>query len=99
MKQVREGRQGTGHSGSNTVLLLFWIAIKKMSKPSSGKRANEGAGSASSPPLKRQKIGAASSSTAVSVDEMAAQNLLLAQRLQSAEDENARLQVDTALTR
>ena len=56
------------------------------------KRANEGegAGSASPPPLKRQKIGAASSSTAVS-DEMAARNLLLEQRLQSSEDENARL--------
>jgi hypothetical protein len=58
------------------------------------KRANEGEGasSSSSPPLKRQKIGAASSSTAVSIDEMAARNLLLEQRLQSSEDEVARLQ-------
>jgi hypothetical protein len=59
------------------------------------KRTNEGEGgasSSSSPPLKRQKIGAASFSTAVSVDEMAARNLLLEQRLQSSEDENARLQ-------
>ena len=48
------------------------------------KRANEGDGasSSSSPPLKRQKIGAASSSTDVSIDEMAARNLLLEQRLQ-----------------
>jgi uncharacterized FlaG/YvyC family protein len=58
------------------------------------KRANEGAGagSASPPPLKRQKVVAASSSIAVSVDEMAARNLLLEQRLQSAEDEVARLE-------
>ena len=57
------------------------------------KRANEGegAGSASPPPLKRQKIIAASSSTAVS-DDTAAQILQLQQRLQSAEEENARLQ-------
>jgi hypothetical protein len=57
------------------------------------KRANEGDGasSSSSPPLKRQKIGAASSSTAVS-DGTAAQILQLQQRLQSAEDEVARLQ-------
>jgi hypothetical protein len=57
------------------------------------KRANEGegAGSASPPPLKRQKIAAASSSTAVS-DNTAAQILQLQQRLQSAEDEVARLQ-------
>ena len=59
-----------------------------------GKRANEGegAGSASSPPLKRQKIAAVSSSTAVSPDNTAAEILQLQQRLQSAEDENARLQ-------
>jgi hypothetical protein len=59
------------------------------------KRANDGEGgasSSSSPPLKRQKIGAASSSTAVSIDEMAARNLLLEQRLQSSEDKNARLE-------
>jgi hypothetical protein len=57
------------------------------------KRANEGDGasSSSSPPLKRQKIGVASSSTAVSNDEMAAQILQLQQRLQSSEDEVARL--------
>ena len=60
----------------------------------SKKRANEveGAGVSSSPPLKRQKIGAASSSTAVCTDEMAARILQLEQRLQSAEDEVARLQ-------
>ena len=59
------------------------------------KRVNDGEGgasSSSSPPLKRQKIGAASSFSAVSVDEMAARNLLLEQRLQSSEDEVARLQ-------
>ena len=58
------------------------------------KRANDGEGAScsSSPPFKRQKIGAASSSSAVSVDEMAARNLLLEQRLQSSEDEIARLQ-------
>ena len=50
------------------------------------KRTNEGEGasSSSSPPLKRQKIGDASSSTAVSTDEMAAQILQLKQRLQSS---------------
>jgi len=52
------------------------------------KRTNDG--SASLPPLKRQKIGAASSSSAVSTS--AAQILQLQQRLQSAEDEVARLQ-------
>ena len=51
------------------------------------KRTNEGD---APPPLKRQKT--ASSSSAVSVDEMAAQILQLQQRLQSAEDEVARLQ-------
>ena len=58
------------------------------------KRTNDGAGadSSSSPPLKRQKIAAASSFTAVSTDEMAAQILQLQQRLQSSEDEIARLQ-------
>jgi hypothetical protein len=57
------------------------------------KRANgEGASSSSSPPLKRQKIGGASSSTAVSINEMAAQILQFQQRLQSSEDEVARLQ-------
>jgi hypothetical protein len=56
------------------------------------KRGNgEGTSSSSSPPLKRQKTGGASSATAVS-DEMAARNLLLEQRLQSSEDEVARLQ-------
>tara|TARA_B110000444_G_scaffold159659_1_gene149303 strand:- start:350 stop:916 length:567 start_codon:yes stop_codon:yes gene_type:complete len=48
----------------------------------SKKRTNEGeAGSASSPPLKRQKIGAASSSNSVLNEELAAQNLQLKQRL------------------
>ena len=58
------------------------------------KRTNDGkgAGSSSPPPLKRQKIVAPSSSTTISIDEMAARNLLLEQRLQSAEDEVARLQ-------
>jgi hypothetical protein len=57
------------------------------------KRVNEGegAGSSSSPPLKRQKIGVASSSTAVS-DGTAARIRQLEQRLQSAEDKNARLE-------
>jgi hypothetical protein len=59
------------------------------------KRTNddgEGPGSSSSPPLKRQKLAAASSSSAVSVDDTAARFLQLEQRLQSSEDENARLQ-------
>ena len=56
-----------------------------------GKRTNEGASSSSPPPLKRQKIAAASSSTTVS-DGTAARIRQLEQRLQSAEDENARLQ-------
>jgi hypothetical protein len=57
------------------------------------KRANEGEGASgsSSPPLKRQRIGAASSSTAVS-DDLVARVRQLEQRLQSSEDENARLQ-------
>ena len=57
------------------------------------KRANDGEGAScsSSPPLKRQKIGAVSSSTAVS-DELAARIRQLEQRLQSSEDEVARLQ-------
>jgi hypothetical protein len=56
------------------------------------KRANEGEGasSSSSPPLKRQKKVAASSST--STDEKAARFLQLEQRLQSAEEKNARLE-------
>ena len=58
---------------------------------SSKKRTNGEAGSASSPPLKRQKIVAASSSSSVSNEEWAAQNLQLKQRLQSAEEEIARL--------
>ena len=61
----------------------------------SKKRTNEGeAGSASSPPLKQQKIVAASSSSSsssVSNEEMAAEMLQLKQRLQLAEEENARL--------
>ena len=61
----------------------------------SKKRTNESeAGSASLPPLKRQKIVAASSSSSsssVSNEELAAENLQLKQRLQSAEEENARL--------
>jgi hypothetical protein len=61
----------------------------------SKKRTNEGeAGSASSPPLKRQKIVAASSSSSsnsISNEAMAAEMLQLKQRLQSAEEENARL--------
>jgi hypothetical protein len=58
----------------------------------SKKRTNESeAGSASSPPLKRQKIVAASSSSSVSNEELAARNLQLEQRLQSAEEEIARL--------
>ena len=53
----------------------------------SKKRTNESeAGSASSPPLKRQKI------VAVLNEETAARILQLEQRLQSAEEENARLQ-------
>jgi hypothetical protein len=66
-----------------------------MAKNKKLKRANEGEGasSSSSPPLKRQKIGAASSSTAVvSNVGTAARIRQLEQRLQSAEDENARLQ-------
>ena len=58
------------------------------------KRANEGddgASSSSSPPLKRQKIVAESSSTAVH-DGTAARILQLEQRLQSSENEVARLQ-------
>ena len=58
----------------------------------SKKRTNQGeAGSASSPPLKRQKIVAASSSSSLSNEAWAAQNLQLKQRLQSAEEEIARL--------
>jgi hypothetical protein len=59
------------------------------------KRAYEddgGASSSSSPPLKRQKHADASSSTAVSPDGTAARILQLEQRLQSSEDEVARLQ-------
>jgi hypothetical protein len=60
----------------------------------SKKRTNENEpGSASSPPLKRQKIGAASSSSSsssVSIEELAARNRQLEQRLQSAEEEIAR---------
>jgi hypothetical protein len=59
------------------------------------KRANEDGGgdsSSSSPPLKRQKIVAASSATSLRMDEMAARNLQLEQRLQSAEEEISRLQ-------
>ena len=51
------------------------------------KRANE-EGPSSSPPLKRQKINAASTSTAVSTDEMAARIRQLEQRLQQQEEEN-----------
>ena len=58
----------------------------------SKKRTNEGeAGSASSPPLKLQKIVAASSSRSFSNEEMVARIRQLEQRLQSAEAENARL--------
>jgi regulator of replication initiation timing len=59
------------------------------------KRANDGEGgacSSSSPPLKRQKIAAAPPSTSVSINEMAARVQQLEQRLQSSEDEIARLQ-------
>jgi hypothetical protein len=61
--------------------------------PKNKKRDNEGegAGSSSSPPLKRQRIVAASSCSAVS-DDLVARNLLLEQRLQSSEDEIARLE-------
>ena len=53
-------------------------------------------GSSSSPPLKRQRIGAASScsSSSMSFDEMAARNVQLEQQLQSAEEEIARLKDD-----
>ena len=72
--------------------MLFEATSKTMAKNKKRTNEGEGASSASPPPLKRQKIGAASSSTAVSVDEMAAQILQLQQRLQSAEGEVARLQ-------
>ena len=64
--------------------------LKTMAK--NKKRANDGEGAScsSSPPLKRQKISAASSSSSIS-DEMAARNLVLEQRLQSSEDEVASL--------
>jgi hypothetical protein len=58
----------------------------------SKKRPNESeTGSASSPPHKRQKIVAAPSSSSVSNEEMAARIRQLEQRLQSSEEENARL--------
>jgi hypothetical protein len=66
----------------------------------SKKRTNESeAGSASSPPLKRQKIVAASSSSSsssISNEAMAAEMLQLKQRLQSAEEEIARLHEEAA---
>ena len=73
---------------------MFFEATFPKTMAQNKKRANEGegAGSSSSPPLKRQKIAAASSSSAVSVDDTAARILQLEQRLQSAEDENARLE-------
>jgi hypothetical protein len=58
----------------------------------SNSRTRSASSSSSSPPAKRQKIGVASSSTAVSINEMAAQILQFQQRLQSSEDEVARLQ-------
>jgi hypothetical protein len=58
----------------------------------SKKRPNESeTGIASSPPHKRQKIVAAPSSSSVSNEEMAARIRQLEQRLQSSEEENARL--------
>jgi hypothetical protein len=53
---------------------------------------DSGASSSSSPPLKRQKNGVASYSTVVSVDEMAARNLLLEDEVARLQDEVARLQ-------
>jgi hypothetical protein len=63
--------------------------LRNMSTPKKRTKV-DGEGSSSSPPLKRQKIVAASSSVSVS-DEMAAENLQLKQRLQSSENEIARL--------
>ena len=64
-----------------------------MAMPKNKKRANEadGGSGSSSPPLKRQKIVAASSSSSTFTDEMASRFLQLEQRLQLAEEENARL--------
>ena len=61
-----------------------------MAMPKNKKRTNEadGGSGSSSPPLKRQKIVAA----AIFTDEMASRFLQLEQRLQSAEDANARLE-------
>ena len=53
---------------------------------------DSGASSSSSPPLKRQKNGVASYSTVVSVDEMAARNLLIEDEVARLQDEVARLQ-------
>jgi hypothetical protein len=69
---------------ANILLASFW-------KMSSAKRTSK-TGNSSSPPLKRQKIGAASSSTAVYIDDTAARIRQLEQRLQSSEDKNARLE-------
>ena len=74
------------------VWFLKPLNSKTMAKNKKRANESEGAGSASPPLLKRQKIGAASASISVSNDEMAAQILQLKQRLQSSEDENARLQ-------
>jgi hypothetical protein len=49
--------------------ILVWLLTTSQKHAFEG----EGASSSSSPPLKRQKTGAASASTVVSIDEIAAQ--------------------------